>query len=112
MSVTGYSISLFVYIYLLHCNSMMMYIGTHRIGTSFILYLSLSLSLRVSLSLSSRGGQWINGPGLPGFVRCGCVRSSLKGLEQFGTLKPKCSRPAGISLTSLTARSPDGDNKW
>ena len=89
----------------------MMYIGTHRIGTSFILY--LSLSLRVSLSLSSRGGQWINGPGLPGFVRCGCFRSSLKGLEQFGTLKPKCRRPGwldGISLTTLTSRSPDGDN--
>ena len=87
----------------------MMYIGTHLIGTSFILYLSLSLSLRVSLSLSSQVGQWINGPGLPGFVRCGCVRSSLKGLKQSGTLKPKC-RMGWIILNSLASRSPDGDN--
>ena len=32
----------------------------------------------------------------------------LKGLEQFGTIKPKCWMD-GISRTSLTTRSPYGD---
>ena len=42
--------------------------------------------------------QWINWPGLPGLVRCGFIRSSLKGLEQFGTLKPKCRDWIGLDI--------------
>ena len=37
---------------------------------------------------------WVSMDELAGIACCSCVRSSLKGLEQFGTLKPKC-RPAG-----------------
>ena len=38
------------------------------------------------------------------------VSSLLKDLEQFGTIKPKFRVEIGISLTSLTTRSPYGDN--
>ena len=47
-----------------------------------------------------------------GLVWSGRVKSVLKGLVQFGTLKPKCwtASLVGISQTTLTSRSPDGDN--
>ena len=49
---------------------------------------------------------------LSNLVWSGLVGSVLKGSEQFGTIKPKCRDGMdGISLTSLTTRSPDGDNK-
>ena len=37
----------------------------------------------------------------------------MKGLEQFGTLKPKCHRMGldGISPDRSISRSPSGDNK-
>ena len=45
-------------------------------------------------------------------VRSGQVRSGSVCLEQFGTIEPRCrdGMDGWISLTSLTTRSPDGDN--
>ena len=85
--------------------------GTFWSPWSLCLFLSLSLSLSLSLPLSLSLCHWINCPELPGLVWCGGIRSSLKGLEQFGTPKPKCCGLDGwISLTSSASRSPDSDN--
>ena len=66
---------------------------------------------QASMTLYIQAEILFSNTGLNSLVWFGRVGSVLNGLEQLGTVKPKCRMDGwdGISLTSLTTRSPDGD---